>query len=161
MRAIRRAAPWFVLAALVAGCGSSNVIPRGRLTKNSEAFCCENGVAVHMTFVTLSPAAAPAPAEAAKGDAGAFPAEYYRDGTFRVVGVDGRGLPPGKYRVAVQAMKDRKDLLDGAYGAQNSPLTCEVKNASEELHLELGEPPSTSAGAATGSPARGRPGERQ
>jgi len=163
MRAIRRVAPWLVLASLAilaGGCGPRLVIPRGRLTKGGEAFRCENGLAVHLTFITLAATPSPAPADAAQAptDAGAYPAEYYRDGTFRVVGVDGKGLPPGKYRVAVQAIKQKKDLLEGAYGAQNSPLTCEVKGASEELHLELGEAKGVSSDpeAASGSagPAR-------
>ena len=144
MRAIRRAAPLLLIAALTAGCGRGGfVIPRGRLTNNGEPFRCENGVAVHMTFIALTPAAGPQPpagTPTGSAETGAYPAEYYRDGTFRVVGVDGKGLPPGKYRVAVQAIKQKKDLLEGAYDAQNSPLTCEVKGSSEELHLDLAKP---------------------
>lgn len=57
-----------------------------------------------------------------------------------MVGANGRGLPPGKYRVAVQAMKQKHDLLQGAFGPQKSPLVREVKGASLEVDLDLAKP---------------------
>ena len=133
MRMIFRTAPWFLVATLVAGCGPGFVIAKGRLTNKGEPYRCENGVAVHLTFLALTDGSS---------EGGAYAAEFYRDGTFRVVGANGRGLPPGKYRVAVQAIKQKRDLLGGAYGAQNSPLVCEVKGASEEVAIDLAGPRS-------------------
>jgi hypothetical protein len=148
MRNVFRVAPWFLVAMLMTGCGSGSVVAKGRLTNKGEPYRCENGVAVHMTFLSLAEGSP---------EGGAYPAEYYRDGTFRVVGANGRGLPPGKYRVAVQAMKQKHDLLQGAYGAQNSPLVCEVKGASQEVALDLG--PSADQ-RAVAPPARGKRFER-
>ena len=55
------------------------------------------------------------------------------DGTFTVAGVDGRGVPPGKYRVAVACYDaDERDRFNGAFGPNKSPLYCEVTDAKEQ-----------------------------
>jgi hypothetical protein len=80
------------------------------------------------------------PLENAAGDA--FVAEVNQaDATFRVAGKDGRGMPPGKYRVAVELDHRRSDKLKGRFGADNSPFVYEVTAATGELVLDLDAPP--------------------
>jgi hypothetical protein len=39
------------------------------------------------------------------------------DGSFKVTGKDGKGLPPGQYRVALEHVKKKQDLFKGAYSS--------------------------------------------
>jgi len=59
------------------------------------------------------------------------------DGTFIVKGKDGKGMPPGKYRVSVELMKGRKDALKGAFDAERSPCIVTVQSASDEITVDL------------------------
>ena len=60
-----------------------------------------------------------------------------RDGRFKVAGADGRGLPPGKYRVSVEHERKRKDLFTGAYDADRSPFVFDVDSSSKEIVIDL------------------------
>ena len=67
-----------------------------------------------------------------------YAAEFHPDdGTFLVLGKDGNGLPPGKYRVNVELLKKKEDLFKGSLTGPRSPLTCEVTSASSELVVDL------------------------
>jgi hypothetical protein len=139
----RYAACCFVLA-VAAGCGNGYVKPKGRLMKNGEPFVPADNEVVHVALFPVKDAKVAAPAAAPEGaarEAGSFPANFNReDGTFRVTGMDGRGMPPGKYRVTVQVMKNKKDVLKGAFGAQNSPLVHDIDSSSQELTVDLAKP---------------------
>jgi len=72
-----------------------------------------------------------------------YVAEYNRDdGTFRVAGKDGRGLPPGKYRVALELDRKRSDLWRGKYDADKSPYIFDVDAKTEEIVIDLDKPPT-------------------
>jgi hypothetical protein len=87
------------------------------------------------------------------------------DGRFTVPGVEGRGIRPGKYRIAVietyrretvdkingsgkpkkgsPRLNDEKNLLDSTFGETTSPFVRDL-SASTELSLDMaspGEPP--------------------
>ncbi len=64
------------------------------------------------------------------------------DGTFEAIGPDGHGVPPGKYRVAVELSRKRKDLLKGAFDGDHSPFVFDVDAGTKELVLDLEKPPS-------------------
>jgi hypothetical protein len=69
-----------------------------------------------------------------------FAAEFNRDNsTFVVKGPDGRGMPPGKYRVAVEVLQARKDVFKGAFSSENSPLFCTIQSSSDEITVDVGK----------------------
>src|SRR5262249_5971017 len=116
----------FGLAWLVVGCGSTGIQAHGRLVKNGTAFLPTDEETVHIAFF---------PAEEAGATSKSYVVNFNRtDGTFRAIG---KGMPPGKYRVAVSITKGRKDELKGTYNAKDSPLLCDVVSASEEITLDL------------------------
>jgi hypothetical protein len=117
-------------AVLLAGCGSGRVTPRGRLLNKGAPYLPGDGVSVHIAFFPV------AGEEEPTGEA--YVATFnHEDGTFQVVGRDGRGLPPGKYRVCIQAMKMKKDVFKGRFGVRNSPIVREVAANTEELTVDL------------------------
>jgi hypothetical protein len=127
-----------VLAILLVGCGSGRIKARGRLVKNGEPFVPGEREVVHIAFFALN--------EDPK--AKSYVVKFDRqDGTFQVTGSDGKGLPPGKYRVAVSLIKDHKDALNGAFDLKNSPFLCDVDNSSEEISLDLATPSKAAAPA--------------
>lgn len=49
------------------------------------------------------------------------------EGTFELVGPEGKGIPPGKYRVALfLGPEGGEDQLKGKYARENSPIEVEV-----------------------------------
>jgi hypothetical protein len=59
------------------------------------------------------------------------------DGSFEVVGSDGKGLPPGIYKVGLELMKKKSDKWGGAYSPVKSPITVEVKRSGDEVVVDL------------------------
>jgi hypothetical protein len=117
-----------------AGCnGSGKYQTRGRVLKDGAPLVPDDGEFVRVTFV---PILAP----------GERPTDYYTaafnptDGTFQAAGKDGQGVPPGKYRIAVEHFRNNKDLLKGAFDGQTSPLIREVKTAKDEIIVDLSKP---------------------
>jgi hypothetical protein len=85
-----------------------------------------------------------------------YPAEYNsEDGTFRVRGSDGRGLPPGKYSVTLELMKNRKDVFHGRFNARQTPFQFDVASSSSDLVVDLDK-----AGPAPKQPGPRSPGRR-
>lgn len=125
----------WALAAMVliaaAGCGDGRLQTRGRVVKGGVAFVPPEGEFVRVTFYPMS---------ATTGDA--YAAEVRReDATFRVAGKDGSGMPPGKYRVAVEHDRKRSDLLKGKFGVADSPFTFDVTASTGEIVLDLDKTP--------------------
>ena len=63
-----------------------------------------------------------------------------QDATFQAAGKDGRGVPPGKYRIAIEHLRNRKDLLKGAFDSERSPFVRDVNGQTGELVLDLDKP---------------------
>jgi hypothetical protein len=59
------------------------------------------------------------------------------DSTFVVAGKTGKGLPPGRYRVSLELMKDRKDQYHGKCDAVQSPYVFEIDQTTKEVVIEL------------------------
>src|SRR5262245_52743710 len=55
------------------------------------------------------------------------------DSTFLVTGSDRRGLPPGKYRVAVELKLNKKDLFGGAFDMNRSPFVLDIDSKTGEI----------------------------
>jgi hypothetical protein len=121
-----------LLLVLAAGCGPPRVKAKGRLVNNGEPYRVEETDIVHMAFT---------PTEGSAGHEGNYVAEFNRkDSTFQVLGKEGRGLPPGKYRITVQVNRNRKDILKGAFGADKSPFVQDITDAGSEIVLDVGKP---------------------
>jgi len=131
MRAFRRLLPCLLMPLLSLGCGGSSLIKaKGHITKGGQPYVAEEGQGLRIFFVPLEPASG------SRHDS--FAAEYHPDdGTFQVLGKDGNGLPRGKYRVSLQLMKSKEDLLAGKLLGKQSPFTCEVTGAGDDLVIDL------------------------
>jgi hypothetical protein len=123
-----------LFALALAGCGNGKFNARGRVVKGGAPFTVPKDEYVRVTFYPQPP-----DSEAAHNT---YVAAYKReDGTFTVVGADGTGLPPGKYRVAVEHEKKRKDLLKGKFDAEKSPFVLDVQPGGGEIILDLDKAP--------------------
>jgi hypothetical protein len=124
------------LCLLAAGCGDGKLRTKGRLLKSGQPCIPAEGESFNVTFVPILPD-------------GQLPTDYYfasfdrSDGTFRPAGKDGKGMPPGKYRVAVEHMKAKKDLLGGQYDAERSPFVFDVDAGTSEIVIDIDNPPKS------------------
>jgi len=114
----------------LSGCGAANVKPSGKVVKGGEPFVLgEKGMFV-MSLI---------PESDAKTN---YAVETKPDGTFTVVGPARNGVPPGKYKVAVEAMDpyDKKvDKLGGKFTAAKTSLLVEVKGEKDALVVDVGK----------------------
>jgi hypothetical protein len=136
--------PCLLTALLATGCGdSSRIKAKGRITKDGQPFTIADGEGGLRLFLV--------PMNETEGQGhDSYFAEYHAgDGTFEVLGKDGKGVPPGKYRVHLEHMKDKNDLFGGRLMGAKSPLTCEVAQGKElEVNLDnahLDQPPPDKA----------------
>ena len=129
------ASRWLQLAICVVvvsafGCGSGNYQTRGRILKGGTPLTVEEPDFVRVVLVPL-------PEDGTKV-LDWYVAEYNgSNGTFIVKGKDGKGMPPGKYRVSLELMKARKDAFKGAFDAERSPFIVTVQNASDEITVDV------------------------
>jgi hypothetical protein len=70
-----------------------------------------------------------------------FPTQADASGNFKVLGRFGRGIPPGKYRIAVRQWDPypQSDTLGGKFDDQHSPILREVAG-SESMEIDLSKP---------------------
>ena len=129
MRCLRVLLPCLLICVVGAGCGS-HIKTKGRVVKGGEPFKPGEGEGVRIFFVPLDPRED----NTYDSYAGEFNNE---NGTFQIKGKDGNGLPPGKYRITMQLMKDKEDLFSGALMGPRSPFTCEIKSSSDEVVVDL------------------------
>lgn len=145
------------------GCGSSNEVwITGTLLKGGTKFTPPEGHQVGITFYLVS-TDDPTKSAAAAGEP--YLADYDEsDGTFKVPGRNGQGIPPGKYRISVSDKLDREafdklpkaktkaikrgavpainretDFLDSRFGSGTSPIVRNFK-ASENVTVDLDKP---------------------
>jgi hypothetical protein len=89
---------------------------------------------VRVTFVPILPDGKP-PSDH-------YFAEYNRgDATFQAAGKDKKGLPPGKYRVAVEYKKNKQDTFGGKFDENRSPFVFDVDSRTPEIVIDLDHPP--------------------
>src|SRR5579871_856476 len=90
------------------GCSDGRLKTKGRLLMKGQPFVLKEGESVNVVFVPIPPDGKP-------------PRDHYwavynpEDGTFWAAGKDKQGLPPGKYRVAVEYKKKKRDALGGKF----------------------------------------------
>ena len=127
------------MAMVATGCGKSDgkLRARGRLLKGGEEYIPGEDEYIQITFVPIP--------EDGKPAMDYYWAEVDQDtGTFAASGKDLKGLPPGKYRIAVELKKNKKDLLGGKYDPEKSPFVFDIEPDSEEIIIDLDEPPQVS-----------------
>jgi hypothetical protein len=137
-----------LVAILLSGCGGSGKFQaRGRVVKGGAPLTLPEQEYLRIVFHPVVPEG-----ERARNT---YVAVYKNnDGSFQVVGPDGKGLPPGKYRVAIEHEAKRKDLLRGALDAENSPFVFDVSRDTGEIVIDLDK--AAGKGPPPESPARRR-----
>jgi hypothetical protein len=116
-------------ATLSAGCGSNMVKAKGRVLKGGEPYAIAEDEGLR---IFLSPTVTPLD----RSDS--YLAIFHREnGTFEVVGRDGKGLPPGNYRVNLELIKKKSDQFHGKYSGKRSPFSVEVTRDNKELLIDL------------------------
>lgn len=118
------------------GCGrGEKLLPlKGRLLKSGEQFEAGADELIQITFVPILPDGKP-------------PRDHYyanvndAQGTFVAAGKTGRGLPPGKYRVALELMRKKKDRFKGKYDQVNSPYIFDIDDSTREIVIDIEKPP--------------------
>jgi hypothetical protein len=122
-----------VLCLSSVGCGTSLVKPNGKLVKGGKPFALSDKGVFNVAFYK----------ESDKAGATAYPAEMKppHGPSFELVGKERKGVPPGKYRVSVEARDpysaDAPDMLGGQYSAQNSTLIVDVTSSDKEVIVDL------------------------
>jgi hypothetical protein len=118
-----------VLTGLAAsGCGSGGAIRvKGTVTNNGQPLSVSDKGMVQVIFIPDDPEKA--------GDT--YPANVNPDGTFEVPGKEGKGIPPGKYRVAVRQLDPypTKDKLKDKFSPEKTPIVRDV--ASREVNIDI------------------------
>lgn len=123
------------LCLLLAGCGDGRLRTRGRVVKDGQPLVPKENESVRVTFVPIPPDGKPT--------ADHYFAEYNpADGTFQSSGKDKKGMPPGKYRVAVEYKRNKQDVFGGKYDENQSPFVFDVDSGTQEVVIDLDHPPA-------------------
>ncbi len=71
-----------------------------------------------------------------------YSAEVGEDGSFTVATDEGQRIPAGKYRVVVEQWEPYPDVdrLQGKFNQQNSRVTREIVESTQELEVDLDKP---------------------
>jgi hypothetical protein len=120
-----------LVCVVLAGCGGDGRLnTKGRVVKGGQPYRVPAEDHVRVTFYQLTP----------DGTTGknSYIAEFNKsDGTFRAVGPDGQGIPPGRYQVCVEHLHKRMDLLKGAYNNDAVPFVFDIDSKTKELLIDL------------------------
>jgi hypothetical protein len=138
-----------LLALISAGCsGNGKLQTRGQVVRGGQPLTLPKGEYIRLIFIPIL----------ANGRArDTYVAEYDRqDATFRVAGKDLQGMPPGKYKIMVEHMRGREDLLAGAYSEDRTPFECEVRSSSDFVTVDMSTPSKAAARTAARSSDRER-----
>jgi hypothetical protein len=149
---------WMVLnAAFLAGCGRGDIIwVTGVLQKGGQIYQPPEGRKLALYFCPIKD-------DMSRDPSGEMEMADYnsKDGSFTVPGVDGQGIRPGKYRIAVvetlrreerdklkkpgkrnpkqQRIDNDTNFLDSTFGERSSPFVRDLR-ASTNLTLDMSSP---------------------
>jgi hypothetical protein len=129
----RRHISWIATALMgvCAGCsqGDGRLNVTGKIVKGGAAFTVPEDEYVRVTFFPITAGGPPK---------NTYAASYNRnDGTFRAIGGDGKGIPPGKYKVAIEHEKNKRDQFKGAYDGDRSPFEFDIDRKTKPLVIDL------------------------
>lgn len=120
-----------VACLLLVGCGESKRKLNGKVVQGGAPFTVSDKGIIALVFVS--------DADSSK----MYNATTKPDGTFTVVGPDGKGIPAGKYKVQLTVQDPysgpgSKDKFDGKFAnAAKSPLTVDV--GSTDITVDVGK----------------------
>ncbi len=132
---MRRLATCVVTLCLVVlcGCGANDgrLNARGRIVKGGTPVTVGEDEYIRVTFFPVTADGRP--------PKNTYAASYDgTKGTFQAVGPDGKGIPPGKYRIAVEHEgAKRKDQFHGAFDGDRSPFVFDVDSNTKEIVIDL------------------------
>jgi hypothetical protein len=116
---------------VLAGCGGDGRLnTKGRVVKGGQPYTVPADDHVRVTFYQLTP-------EGTMGKNSYIAAFNNSDGTFKAVGPDGHGIPPGRYQICVEHLHKRNDLFRGAYNNDAVPFVFTVDSKTRELVIDL------------------------
>ena len=129
--------PLSLLLLFVTGCprGPKGHPVSGRVTKGGKPLEFKPPVGMaRVVFIPLD--------EKVKNTLGPVQAKVETDGSFKVYGKDGKGLPVGKYKVCVYHNPNgpTQDELKGKFDETNTPFTREVKESDNTFEFDLDKP---------------------
>jgi hypothetical protein len=129
-----------VIAIAAVGCNSSKTIKvKGRMVKDGQPYIIGEKEGLRIFF---------APETAPEGSYDTYSALYDRsDGTFRVTGKDGEGMPAGNYKIALELRLNRDDVFRGAFSPGKSPLSCTIDSSNKDIVIDLDQKKAYSAGS--------------
>lgn len=112
------------------GGGDNKLKVTGKIVKGSVGFTVPDDEYVRVTFFPVTADGGP--------PKNTYAAEYSnRDGTFRALGGDGKGIPRGRYRVAVEHEKKGGDALKGKFDGDRSPFEFDIDRNTTLLVIDL------------------------
>jgi hypothetical protein len=107
---------------LALGCDAPMVSVNGFVNENGKRYKAVEGDEVQITFLWKSDGGSEMSAMAVFNNG---------DGSFKLMGPVGKGVPPGDYRVAIEAHpypEGGPDRFKNQFNVKNSPLTLTVSN---------------------------------
>jgi hypothetical protein len=110
---------------LLSGC-QKGVKPEGVILKDGKPFVPGTGEFVQISLVAVDGGGAPA---------GSYIAAFDPDNS--KFAIEDKRIPPGKYKVSVQLLKKRKDLLKGAFSPKTSPYEFDIESGSEDMQVDI------------------------
>jgi hypothetical protein len=124
----------------IAGCGNNDGLlrTRGFVVRGDEGFVTPEGQHLQIQFVPIPKNGKPPNMY--------YAAEVNQDtGEFRPVGPMLKGMPPGKYRVALELLDEKKkDVFDGKFDTEQSPFVFDVEDETDEMIVDLDSPEAQS-----------------
>jgi hypothetical protein len=152
-------ARWFVgvLGCVVlVGCtgggksGPPSLMTRGRVLENGQPVAITN---FSQGYNCLQVDFYPVDATGNVGKSLHFPAFVAQDGSFTIGGLEGKGIPAGKYRVAIRRWDRTKtikpdpsgniDAWEGKFGEKDSPFIVDAPGPSDGIVIDLAKAPGT------------------
>ena len=131
MDSFRVGAAALLCALVLTGCSGDGMLKtKGRVVKGGAPITLKEGEDLGIFFYPLN----------GDGKLGTtvYPAFFNAaDSTFHVTGSDRRGMPPGKYRVAVELKLNKRDQFKGAYDMNHSPFVFDVDANTKEIVIDL------------------------
>jgi len=119
----------------LAGCGADGRLnTKGRVVKGGQPYTAPAEDHVRVTFYQLAP-------DGTTGKNSYIATFNNADGTFKAVGPDGRGIPTGRYRVCVEHLHKRSDVLRGAYNNDATRFVFDIDSKTKELVIDLDRRP--------------------
>jgi len=115
---------------LISGCGGRKQV-KGKIVSGGQPVTVSEKGRIILSFVSEG-----------GSDTTVYNADTKNDGTFTIIGPENKGIPPGKYKVQVQALDPYSssggtDKFGGKYAPGKSTLVVDV--GSGELTIDVGK----------------------